>query len=199
MQRARLCRLIVDTGTADPRMAFRCAGGHRRRCPHRRASGKPAGRSPGCWCCCCWHSWRRLQSTEIARMASLGLGGDALIEVRELVATLLDPRQLGAQLGALPQPSARRPRAAVNQAPGDDDVRRGADRSDGSLLGPPIPCPGNVPTAATSTASMSPGATIHAHILVSHSPGCIVPDGWPGLCAEVRSFNRCSSVRLTAG
>jgi hypothetical protein len=29
---------------------------------------------------------------EIARMASIGLGGDALIEVRELVATLLDPR-----------------------------------------------------------------------------------------------------------
>jgi iron-sulfur cluster repair protein YtfE (RIC family) len=46
-----------------------------------------------------------LSPPEIARMGSLGLDGTALIEVRELVATLLDPRQLGALLGGLPQPS----------------------------------------------------------------------------------------------
>jgi hypothetical protein len=47
-----------------------------------------------------------LNPAEITRMAALGLGDTTLIEVRELVATLMDPRQLGALMAALPQPDA---------------------------------------------------------------------------------------------
>lgn len=42
-----------------------------------------------------------LNPTEIARMASVGLGPVGVSEVAEVLATLLDPRQLGALRGAL--------------------------------------------------------------------------------------------------